>query len=71
MNYLTRICLGISFALIPLIPRPVLSAETLYFLYGPLKFPLSVESLEIYAEEGRITKEFALILKIPCQMGKQ
>ena len=59
MNSLTRICLGISCALIPLIPRPVLSAETLYFLYGPLKFPLSVESLEIYAEEGRITKEFA------------
>ncbi|MDJ0658071.1 MAG: alpha/beta hydrolase [Crocosphaera sp.] len=59
MNPLTRICLGISFVLIPLIPRPALSAETLYFIYGPLKFPLSVESLEIYAEEGRITKEFA------------
>ncbi|MDJ0601592.1 MAG: alpha/beta hydrolase [Crocosphaera sp.] len=59
MNPLTRICLGISFVLIPLIPRPVLSAETLYFIYGPLKFPLSVDSLEIYAEEGRITKEFS------------
>ncbi|MEL4896544.1 alpha/beta hydrolase [Crocosphaera sp. Alani8] len=59
MNPLTRICLGISCVLIPLIPRPVLSAETLYFIYGPFKFPLSVESLEIYAEEGRITKEFA------------
>ncbi|EAZ92682.1 alpha/beta hydrolase [Crocosphaera chwakensis] len=59
MKRLTHICLGISLFLIPLIPRSVLSAETLYFIYGPLKLPLSVDSLEIYAEEGRITKEFA------------
>ncbi len=59
MKRLTHICLGISLFLIPFIPRPVLSAETLYFIYGPLKLPLSVDSLEIYAEEGRITKEFA------------
>ncbi|ACB53326.1 hypothetical protein cce_3978 [Crocosphaera subtropica ATCC 51142] len=59
MKRLTHICLGISLFLIPLIPRPVFSAETLYFIYGPLKFSLSVESLEIYAKEGRITKEFA------------
>ncbi|WP_107668292.1 alpha/beta hydrolase [Cyanothece sp. BG0011] len=59
MKCITRICLGISLFLIPLMPRPVFSAETLYLIYGPLKFSLSVDSLEIYAKEGRITKEFA------------
>jgi hypothetical protein len=59
MKRLTHICLGLSCFLIPLIALPAWSADKLYFIYGPFKFPLSVDSLEIYAEEGRITKEFA------------
>ena len=35
------------------------AAETVYLIYGPLKFSVSVESLEIYAEEGIITSELA------------
>ena len=42
-----------------LLPKPAISAERIYLLYGPLKFSLSVEALEIYATEGRITSEFA------------
>ena len=42
-----------------LLPKPAISAEQIYLLYGPFKFSLSVEALEIYATEGRITPEFA------------
>ncbi len=59
MKQLTRICLGISLFLMPVMSAPALSADKLYFIYGPLKFPLSVDSLEIYAKEGVITKEFS------------
>ena len=49
--------LGILFAVS--IPKKAISAERIYLLYGPLKFSLSVEALEIYATEGKITKELA------------
>ena len=42
-----------------LLPKPAISAERIYLLYGPLKLPLSVEALEIYATEDKITSEFA------------
>ena len=42
-----------------LLPKPAIGAERIYLLYGPFKFPLSVEALEIYATEGRIPSEFA------------
>lgn len=42
-----------------LFPATAISAEEIFISYGPLDFSLSVESLEIYANEGRITKEFA------------
>ncbi len=48
---------GILFTI--LLPKPAISAERIYLLYGPFKFSLSVEALEIYATEGRITSEFA------------
>lgn len=50
---------GVGVSLITLIPIPALCAERLYLIYGPFKFSLSVDSLEIYAKEGKITKEFA------------
>ncbi len=40
-------------------PKPAISAEQIYLLYGPFKFSLSVEALAIYAAEGKITSEFA------------
>ena len=42
-----------------LFPGGAISAEKIFISYGPLDFSVSVESLEIYATEGRITKEFA------------
>ena len=49
--------IGIMFAVC--LPKPAISAERIYLLYGPFKFSLSVEALEIYANEGKITAEFA------------
>ncbi len=46
-----------------LLPKPAISAERIYLLYGPLKFSLSVEALETYAIEGKITSEFAFYAK--------
>lgn len=51
--------LALSVGALALHPNPALSAERIYFDLGPVLFPLSVESLEIYAKEGRITSEFA------------
>jgi hypothetical protein len=39
--------------------KPAFGAERIYFQYGPLLFPLSVESLDRYADDGKITTEFA------------
>lgn len=41
------------------LPRPAIAAEHIYFAYGPLLFSLSIDALETYVEEGRITPEFA------------
>lgn len=43
-----------------LCPQSAQSAEQIYFQVGPLLLPLSVESIAIYVNEGRITPEFAL-----------
>ncbi|AOY80501.2 alpha/beta hydrolase [Moorena producens JHB] len=53
-------CLFLGLGILPTVvkPKPALSAEYIYFNYGPLKLSLSRESLEIFANEGRITKEF-------------
>lgn len=59
MNKIPGFWLGLWGLIIPLIAQPALSADKLYFIYGPFNFPLSIDSLEIYAKEGRITKEFA------------
>lgn len=50
---------SLTIALIAFTPLPVLAAETIYFEYGPLLFPLSVQALETYAQTGTITPEFA------------
>jgi hypothetical protein len=51
------VALGMLLAIV--CPKPAQSAERIYMIYGPLKFSLSIDSLEIYAKEGKITKEFA------------
>ncbi len=50
---------GILGILISLVPQAAFSADKLYLIYESFRFSISVDSLEIYAEEGRITKEFA------------
>lgn len=62
------LCLGCS----SLIPSKVNGAEEILLDYGPLEFSLSVESLEIYAREGKITgklKDYARFLT-PEQLNK-
>ncbi|WP_013324559.1 alpha/beta hydrolase [Gloeothece verrucosa] len=58
-DVLPSLITSLGIVLVILTPKPALSAERLYLIYGPFKFSLSVESLEIYAKEGKITKEFA------------
>ena len=47
-------CLGIP----ALATSKVLGAEKIYLDYGPLEFTLAIESLDIYAEEGKIKRDF-------------
>lgn len=48
-----------AIALSPPATKPTPAAETITFSYGPIERSISVESLEIYAEEGRVTEELA------------
>ena len=41
---------------------PVRAADRIYFNYGPLDFSISVQSLEKFAQEGKIDPELAFIL---------
>lgn len=41
---------------------PVKAADRIYFNYGPLDFSISVQSLEKFAQEGKIEPELAFIL---------
>ncbi len=48
--------------------KPVLGAEKIRISYGPLEFPLSAESLETFAESGKVTgdlKFYAQFLRPP------
>ena len=49
----------IAIALSPPATKPVPAAETITFSYGPIERSISVESLETYVEEGRVTAELA------------
>ena len=53
-------CLG--FLSVGLISIPVKAAEKIFFSYGPLMFPLKVESLEIFAQNGTINDDLAFYL---------
>lgn len=42
---------------------PALGSERISLIYGPLQFSLSIDALEVYAREGRVTNEFAFYAK--------
>lgn len=52
--------LALTLGLLPALlkPKPAISAEKVHLTYGPLDFSLSVDSLEVFAKEGKITNEF-------------
>ena len=49
----------VAIALSPYITRSAPAAETITFSFGPIERSISVDSLELYAEEGRVTSELA------------
>jgi predicted dienelactone hydrolase len=51
--------LGFCVSMTQLTIPKVLAAERIIVHYGALEFPLSVETLKIYAQEGKITEELA------------
>ena len=54
---------GISLGAIAFTSRVTLAAEHLKIHYGPLEFSLSVDALELYAEEGTINPELSFYTK--------
>jgi predicted dienelactone hydrolase len=69
-NWKRYLSLGILSALLTSIP--VIAAEKLFLIYGPLKLSLRVSSLELFAKEGTINKdlEFYLGKANPEQQAK-
>ena len=55
--------IGLGFLLLLNNPSKVNAAEKIRLSYGILNFSLSVESLKIYAETGKITPEFEFYTK--------
>lgn len=51
--------LSLGLSLPPLLVTRTLAAEKIYLDYGPLQFSLAVESLELYAREGKINSDLA------------
>ena len=54
---------GITLGAISFTPKSTLAAERLRFNYGLLGFSLSVDSLELYAKEGKINSELNFYTK--------
>ena len=53
----------ISIAAISLTPQRINAAERLRFNYGILSFSLSIDALELYANEGKINRELSFYTK--------
>jgi predicted dienelactone hydrolase len=43
---------------------PIIAADRLYFTYTPLKLSLRVESLELFAKEGKVNKDLGFYLDL-------
>jgi len=55
--------LGLGIGAILCAQQPAIGAERIDLRYGPLSFPLPLDDLEAYVEEGRITPAFAAIAR--------
>ena len=62
------IALGMIPAILTTIP--VGAAERIYFTYGPLGLSVGVDSLEVFAKEGRINRELDFYLRGMSEEGK-
>lgn len=60
-NWKTYLSLGIISTFLTTIPA--LAAEELFFIYGALKLPLKVSSLELFANKGQINEDLEFYLK--------
>lgn len=60
-TWLRSFTLGVAVALMTSLP--VKAAESIFFIYGPLKFSLRVESLENFAKDGAVNKNLELFLR--------
>jgi predicted dienelactone hydrolase len=56
-------CLGSCLLATAVAEVPAFGAEQISFVYGALQFSLSIEDLELYAREGKITDELAFYAK--------
>jgi len=63
-NILSVCCL-VGLGILPdaLKPKPALSADAVKVSYGPLEFSLSTDSLETFAETGKVTGDLAFYAK--------
>lgn len=63
-SLLVRLLWGISLSAIALVtPQSTLAAERLRFNYSILDFSLSIDALELYANEGKINRELGFYTK--------
>jgi predicted dienelactone hydrolase len=76
LNFSSRsfklVILVLSSIIVSILPSKVLGAEEIYLDYGPLEFSLSVQYLDLYAREGKITGDLAAYAKYlnEEQLGK-
>lgn len=50
-------CMSLGIFSIALKPKPALSAQKVYIIYGPLNLSLSIDSLKTFAETGKVNSE--------------
>ncbi|MGK7915916.1 MAG: alpha/beta hydrolase [Prochloraceae cyanobacterium] len=64
-KYLSRWLQSLTWSAIALTATIIpVKAQTLYFLYPPIKEPLRVESLDLFAQEGTVNKNLGFFLNI-------
>ena len=63
VNLINKACLLLSLGILPVLVKPklALSAERISAYIGPLQISISVDSLETFAQEGKINSDLALI----------
>ena len=54
-------CLFLGLGILPIFlqPKPVLSAEKITTFIGPLQISIAVDSLETFAQEGKVNSDLA------------